>query len=152
MLAPRDVTAPAALSRTVEPMPPPVPALAPADMPATPAVPAAPPTSPGTAAVRDNVTVEITSSPRGAAVFRLPSETRVGATPWKAELPSETGVQVFLVRKPGFIDRLIEIDLRTGGTQTVKLVRATRKAPAPPVEPVRRKGEPVDPFGPSRTP
>jgi serine/threonine protein kinase len=157
MLAPGDVAAPAAFSRTVEPMPPPLPALAPAGMPATPAVPAAPigsppPASPGTAAVRDNVTVEITSSPRGAAVFRLPSETRVGATPWKAELPSETGVQVFLVRKPGFIDRLIEIDLRTGGTQTVKLVRATRRAPAPPVEPVRRKGEPVDPFSPSRTP
>jgi hypothetical protein len=100
------------------------------------------------------VVVEIESTPRGAEVFRLPSETKVGATPWRAELPSEAGVQVFVLKKPGFADHRLEIDLRTGGTHSVKLPRLVRRAAAaagasPGQVPVRRKGEPVDPF---RTP
>jgi hypothetical protein len=58
-------------------------------------------------------------------------------------------MKVFLIKKPGFLDRKVEVDLRTGGTYTVKLARAAhRPQAAHPVE-VRRKGEPVDPF---RTP
>jgi tRNA A-37 threonylcarbamoyl transferase component Bud32 len=95
------------------------------------------------------VVVEIESTPRGAEVYRLPSETKVGATPWHAELPSEAGVQVFVLKKPGFADHRVEIDLRTGGTHSVKLPRLVRRsgaAAAPGQGPVRRKGEPVDPF------
>jgi hypothetical protein len=104
------------------------------------------------------VAVEIDSAPRGADVFRLPSETKVGTTPWKAELPSEAGLQVFVVRKAGFAERRVEIDLRTGGTETVKLAKAPhRAAPPAPTGPVgtgagqiRHKGEPVDPFRPQK--
>jgi hypothetical protein len=85
----------------------------------------------------------------------LPSETRVGATPWRAELPSEAGTQIFVVKKPGYADRRVEIDLRTGGTQSVKLVRAARGTqPTAPASTggSRRKGEPVDPFRARKTP
>jgi len=110
------------------------------------AVPAAA-TPPAT--VRATVVVEIESTPPGAEVFRLPSETKVGATPWKAEVPSEPGTQVFLVKKSGFADRRVEIDLRTGGARTVSLPRAVHRSGTPaPSGSVRRKGEPVDPFKP----
>jgi len=127
---------------------------------AAPVPPAVPPVAPPAVAVpsgavtpatvRATVVVEIASTPRGAEVFRLPSETKVGATPWRAELPSETGTQVFLVKKAGFADRRVEIDLRTGGTHTVTLSRAIRRPVPAPVPgnagSGRRKGEPVDPF------
>jgi hypothetical protein len=117
------------------------------------------------------VLVEIASTPRGADVFRLPSETKVGTTPWKMELPSEAGTQVFVIKKSGYADRRVEVDLRSGGKQEIKLSRVVRKstAAAPPKQgapaqgaqpqgtpagtgPVRRKGEPVDPFRSSRSP
>jgi hypothetical protein len=81
-------------------------------------------------------------------VFRIPSETKVGSTPWRTALPKQAGLQVFLIRKPGFVDRLVEIDLRTGGTRAVRLLRPARKPSAPPASraPIRREGEPVDPF------
>jgi hypothetical protein len=129
-----------------EPAPPPAaPASASAGVPAAPAPVVAPPP----AEARATVVVEIASTPQGAEVFRLPSEIKVGSTPWRAELPSEAGMQVFLVKKSGFADRRVEVDLRTGGTHAVKLPRAVRR-PAPPARPEhgqgRRKGEPVDPF------
>jgi hypothetical protein len=96
----------------------------------------------------ESVSLAIESQPRGAEVFRLPSETRVGATPWRAEVPREAGTQVFVVKKVGYADQRVEIDLRTGGTRTVKLARAPRRsAPASTkAAPARRRGEPVDPF------
>jgi hypothetical protein len=111
--------------------------------------PPAPVAAPPPAEVRTTVVVEIASTPQGAEVFRLPSEIKVGSTPWRAELPSEAGMQVFVVKKSGFADRRVEVDLRTGGTHAVKLPRAVRR-PASPARPGhgqgRRKGEPVDPF------
>ncbi|HSK00771.1 MAG TPA: PEGA domain-containing protein, partial [Kofleriaceae bacterium] len=102
------------------------------------------------------VVVQIESNPRGADVFRLPSETRVGATPWRTELPSEAGTQLFVVKKPGYADRRVEIDLRSGGTRSVKLVRAARGTQPTPAAGTgggsRRKGEPVDPFRARKTP
>jgi serine/threonine-protein kinase len=97
------------------------------------------------------VHVEIVSLPRGAEVYRIPSETRVGSTPYRAELTREVGTQVFLIRKPGFADRRVEVDLRTGGALSVKLLRSLRKPAPPPTSkapPARREGEPVDPFRP----
>jgi tRNA A-37 threonylcarbamoyl transferase component Bud32 len=148
----------AALAQVVDPVPAPPPAA-----PAPPSVPART-VAPPPAAAPATVVVEIESTPRGADVFRIPSETKVGVTPWKAELPSEAGVQVFVVRKAGYSDRLVEIDLRTGGTLAVKLSRVAYRSAGPAVisgptqpaqaaspvtGPVRHKGEPVDPF---RTP
>lgn len=99
------------------------------------------------------VSVRIESTPAGADVFRMPSETRVGRTPWEGSLPAEDGFAVFVVRKRRFAERRIEVDLRTGGLTQVKLDPATVKrrrlhAPVEAVEPVerRRKGEPANPF------
>jgi tRNA A-37 threonylcarbamoyl transferase component Bud32 len=104
------------------------------------------------AAVSVPVVVEIESTPRGAEVYRLPSEIKVGTTPWRAELTSEAGMQVFVVRKAGFVDQRVEVDLRTGGTRAVKLSRPVHRPASPQPTPegtpgqLRRKGEPVDPF------
>ncbi len=148
---------PAAIAHAAEPAPPPVTPV----MAAAPVIAAAASSAPA----RATVVVEIESTPRGADVYRLPSETKVGATPWHEELPSEAGVQVFLLKKPGFAEQRVEIDLRTGGTHTVKLARLVHRAgptptpspaspapqaPAPASAPVRQKGQPVDPF--ARTP
>jgi eukaryotic-like serine/threonine-protein kinase len=97
------------------------------------------------------VVVEIESTPHGAEVFRLPSETRVGVTPWRMAVPREEGTQTFLIRKPGFAERRVVIDLRTGGTRAVQLPRVAYRPPHPPpgaprTEPARKEGEPVDPF------
>jgi hypothetical protein len=121
-------------------------------IPAAPVAAVAPPL-----AAPSTVTVRIESSPLGADVFRIPSDTRVGATPYTADLMQQDGTQIFLIRKPGFTDKTVEIDLRTGGTRTVHLVRTPhRPPPVPqrthgPTEPVRREGEPVDPFRPGGT-
>ena len=136
--------APVAAPVSAAPLPLPLPTPA----PEAPVIP--PPAAPAM------VAVQIDSTPPGADVFRLPSETKVGATPWKAELPSESGVQIFVVKKAGYADRRVEVDLRSGGTQSVKLARVTRRG-APSAAPAtpppaggagqgRRKGEPVDPF------
>jgi hypothetical protein len=98
------------------------------------------------------VVVEIESTPHGADVFRLPSETKVGSTPWRVELPREDGTQTFLIRKPGFAERKVVIDLRIGGSRAVKLPRGVYRPPPPQspastkAVPVRREGDPVDPF------
>jgi eukaryotic-like serine/threonine-protein kinase len=134
----------------------------------TPAAPAAiPPAKPTPAAPEPPapppapamVTVRIESQPIGADVFRIPSDTRVGATPYSAELLQQDGTQIFLIRKPGFADRTVEIDLRTGGTRAIRLARAIHRLPpvpaqrpsAPPPPAPRREGEPVDPFRPGGT-
>jgi serine/threonine protein kinase len=139
---------PAPLALPIAPPPPPAPA---AVAPAAPTGPALGATTTPPADTHPTVVVEIESNPLGADVFRLPSEIKVGSTPWRAELPSEAGIQIFLVKKPGFGERVVEIDLRTGGTRSVKLLRGAHRPVVPPArtEPARHKGEPVDPF---RTP
>jgi serine/threonine-protein kinase len=157
---------PAALAQTLEQAPPPA-----GPPPAPPVAP--PPAAPPSAVIQPaearpapapaTVVVQIESTPRGADVYRLPSETKVGSTPWRAELPSEAGTQVFVVKKSGYADRRVEIDLRTGGSHSVKLPRAIHRPPSTPLstpvktEPAgtgpagtgsgRQKGQPVDPFG-----
>ena len=156
-----DPAAPAAVARVIEPAPHAPAAPSPTPPPAAAVTTTAAPSPPPSAAIAAaapaasapaTVVVAIESSPRGADVFRLPSETKVGATPWRAELTSEVGTQVFLIRKPGFVERRVEIDLRTGGTRTVSLQRVPRRAttPSTPV-PARQKGEPVDPFHTAKT-
>jgi hypothetical protein len=103
-----------------------------------------------------NLVIEIESTPHGAEVFRLPSETRVGVTPWRTAVPREDGTQTFLIRKPGFAERRVVVDLRKGGTYAVRLPRATYRPPPAPAAappsvpragaPTRKEGEPVDPF------
>ncbi len=127
------------------PAQPNAPARQPAPDPGTGSAVAEPPATPANA----TVVVEIQSTPYGAEVFRLPSETRVGVTPWRMEVRREDGTQTFLIRKLGFGERRIVIDLRTGGTRVVRLPRATYRPPpqdSTRAEPARKEGEPVDPF------
>ena len=144
------VLSPASFAHAIEPAgPPTVPAVPAAAVPSAAVLGAAAPS-----AAHATVPVEIESQPHGADVFRLPSETKVGSTPWRAELPREAGTQVFLIRKPGFGDRMVEIDLRSGGTRSVKLPRVAPRPAVPAAvprtttrtEPARREGEPIDPF------
>jgi hypothetical protein len=110
---------------------------------------------PAAAVAPATVVVKIESAPSGAEVFRIPSETKVGSTPWTTQLPSEAGVQVFVVKKLGYLDRRVEIDLRTGGLRSVKLLARPAHRPALPpavTAPTRHKGDPVDPFPTTRTP
>jgi serine/threonine-protein kinase len=165
----REPLPPAAIAHTVEPVAPALPPVSPAPA----AAPAAAPVAPAPSPAREvrTVAVQIESTPVGADVFLLPSETRVGATPWKAELPREAGTQSFIIKKSGYADRRVEIDLRTGGTQTVKLAKLARRSgagaavtatpaatrpaattPAGDSGPARRKGEPVDPFATPKKP
>lgn len=131
----------------------------PVTLPVIPPPIALPPTVPA------QVPVTIISTPPGADVFRLPSEARVGFTPWSGQLERAEGTAVFVLKKRGFADSRVEIDQRTGGPANVELSRAATavapitKAPTPitpipvpplPTHPVRGKGEPVDPFAVKR--
>jgi serine/threonine protein kinase len=130
----------------------PPPAIGPTQPTAAPAVAGASVAEAPTTPANATVVVEIESTPPGAEVFRLPSETRVGVTPWRIEVRREEGTQTFLIRKPGFAERRVVFDLRTGGTQAVRLPRAAYRPPPQDstrtdrAEPARKEGEPVDPF------
>jgi serine/threonine protein kinase len=105
------------------------------------------PPSPPAAPTTVDVTIE--SVPPGADVYRLPSELKVGLTPWTDKLERGDGVAVFVVKLPGHQDAKVELDLRAGGTQSVALKRiaTVRKPLVRPTPPTgRRKGEPVNPF------
>jgi tRNA A-37 threonylcarbamoyl transferase component Bud32 len=113
------------------------------------------PTPPPAPAEAPTVNVQIDSSPQGAVIYRLPKGLRVGVTPLAAPFPHEEGLADFELRKPGFENATISIDLRTGGAVAPKLVpvvprRRVPAAPPPsrePTTPARRKGTPVNPFG-----
>jgi hypothetical protein len=94
------------------------------------------------------VAVHVESSPEGAEVFRWPSELKVGVTPWDGALPRADGVAVFMVKKRGYADQRIELDLRSDARTRVTLPRVPAvhvRPPGPAAEP-RHKGEPADPF------
>jgi serine/threonine-protein kinase len=114
------------------------------------------PKDPASDVTPETVDVTIASAPRGADVYRMPSQLKVGTTPWTAQLERADGVAVFVVKGAGYRDSTVEIDLRTGGTATAQLTkvvpstRSVRKPQPPPKQPPkqrdRRKGEPVNPF------
>jgi serine/threonine-protein kinase len=107
-------------------------------------LPAPPPPSPASP-----VEVTIRSTPVGADVFRLPSETKVGKTPWVGTFERTDGMGVFVVKARGYHDAQVEIDLRSGGTQTVTLKKLAPTNRRPPIKDPgegRRRGEPVNPF------
>jgi serine/threonine protein kinase len=93
--------------------------------------------------VATTVPVHIESSPSRADVYRLPSQVKVGVTTWDSELEVADGLAVFVVRKRGYIDGRVEIDLHKGGRTRITLVRIGTRVP--PTE-THRKGEPMDPF------
>ena len=95
----------------------------------------------------------------------MPSESKVGVTPWSREIERVDGAGVFALKKPGFADARVEIDLRISGSAHVALapVKAADKPttsitrtvrPKPETSPSthsnqphgRNRGEPVNPF------
>jgi hypothetical protein len=92
------------------------------------------------------VAVGIDSAPSRAELYRWPSEVKVGATPWRGELERADGVAVFVVKKRGYADRRIEVDLRTSTMTQVTLTPATPARPTSRPPASRHKGEPADPF------
>jgi serine/threonine-protein kinase len=143
-------------SRSVEPAAAPAAAQAPAPASAPAPIVARPAPAPAA-----RITVTITSKPSDAEVFRLPSEVKVGVTPWTSELERVEGSGVFVVKKHGYIDQQIDIDLRSGGERAVELakiataapvVRARVPAAVQPAATGRKKGEPADPFSKEKQP
>jgi hypothetical protein len=94
------------------------------------------------------VSITITSDPAGADVYRMPSETKVGTTPYSDQIDRADGTAVFVLRKPRHADATVELDQRTGGVVDQRLVREPKsKRPVRDKKPGgRRKGEPIDPF------
>jgi serine/threonine protein kinase len=110
------------------------------------------PTRPPPAAT---VPVTIESTPAGAEVYRMPSQLKVGVTPWTDSLDRGDGVAVFVVKFAGYQDAKVELDLREGGSKTVALKRIgpvvrTTVRPGKPPATGRRKGEPINPFEKSK--
>jgi serine/threonine-protein kinase len=143
---------PIATERTPSPAPAPTPTPTPTPTPA-------PPERPTT------VHVAINSKPDGADIYRMPSEAKVGVTPWTSDLDRTEGTAVFVLKKKGYTDGRVEIDLRSGGepplVELAKLVTTAKVKPTRPettttttVTPTqqtnRKKGDPVDPFAPRK--
>jgi len=145
-----------------EPTPSPAPTPTPTPSPSpTPAPQPPPPEQPAT------VHVVIASKPDGADVYRMPSEAKVGVTPWSSELDRAEGTAVFVLKKKGYTDGKVEIDLRSGGEPVVELAKLVTTAKVKPdrrdgspqtspnttpttVQTGRKKSDPVDPFAPKK--
>ena len=90
------------------------------------------------------VSLHVESSPSHAEVYRLPSQVKVGVTPWDGELERTDGVAVFAIKRHGYRDGRVELDLHTGGRVRVALVPVVSSPPTQAEQ--RHKGEPADPF------
>jgi serine/threonine protein kinase len=93
------------------------------------------------------VAIHIESVPSDADVLRWPSGVKLGVTPWDRESKRSDDVAVFVIRKRGYADHRIEVDLRTGVQSHIELSRMapTRPRPASPID-GRQRGQPVNPF------
>jgi hypothetical protein len=85
----------------------------------------------------------------------MPSEAKVGVTPYEADVERSDGTVTYVVRKSGYADARAEIDLRTGSDTDLELHKAKGAKSSPPTTtttPVtthtstRKKGDTVDPF------
>lgn len=97
------------------------------------------------------VALTIESVPAGAEVYRMPSQLKVGVTPWTSSSERGDGVAVFVVKSAGYQDAKVELDLRRDASQTVTLTKIASvvRTPIRTIKPPatgRRKGEPVNPF------
>jgi serine/threonine protein kinase len=139
---------------------------APADAPSRPVAvatpgPSAPPASPAPAPpvvvagrlapatpAPATIEVEIASRPGQAEVFR--NGTRLGLTPFRDTFPPSAKALVFVIKKPGYEDRVVEIRADRDRAQVVELQRKRVRRPAvrpPPRNKLRpEEGGPVDPF------
>jgi serine/threonine-protein kinase len=121
-----------------------------APAPATTSAPAAPEAA--VRSVRDapppaTVAIHIESLPSGADVLRWPAGVKIGVTPWDGETAYRDEVAVFMIRKRGYADHRIEIDLRTGARSQVELSRIAPSRPRPTsTVDGRQPGQPVNPF------
>ena len=72
----------------------------------------------------ERVVVSITSKPSGADVYLMPSQTRLGTTPFHDTLPVAIGERVFVLKLRGYDDQTIAMPADALGKREAVLVRA----------------------------
>ncbi len=76
------------------------------------------------------ISVQLTSSPKGAEVFQMPQGVRIGRTPAPLELEMWDGEYVFHLRHAGYEDYRLEVDAMKGDTYHVVLKKVAVEEPA----------------------
>ena len=95
-----------------------------------------------------SVAVEIASRPKDAQVYR--NGELLGRTPYRDTFPVSAEALVFVIKKPGYEDQVVEIPADHDRVQAVELERKrarrppSRKGSRPTLRP--EEGGPVDPF------
>jgi serine/threonine-protein kinase len=88
----------------------------------------------------------IESTPIGAEVYREPNGTHVGTTPIQdIELASTPGTVVYILKKPGYASRRLELEADADSTARVTLdaVKTAKPPKQPPKQPCRKFGTPL---------
>ena len=75
----------------------------------------------------DKIAFVINSEPAGAEVYKMPSGSLVGTTPFEKETAPTEGKVVFVVKKPGFEEARVTLDATIGGSETLTLVAVAPK-------------------------
>ncbi|OIP42250.1 MAG: hypothetical protein AUK47_04795 [Deltaproteobacteria bacterium CG2_30_63_29] len=91
------------------------------------------------------VKFQITSTPEGADIYQ--NDEMIGKTPMEFELPKEEGSMTLVLKYDRREDETIELDLKKGGTHSVKLKKAHGGSVAkvdPPVADVKPKDPPKE--------
>jgi hypothetical protein len=96
-------------------------------------------TTPGQGAVVEarRVRFVINTEPAGAQVIRVVDGTVLGVTPWRMEQRPAEGQMAVAVRKDGYVERQLSIDLGKDFSEQVAL-QAVPEAPRPEVQPEQR--------------
>jgi serine/threonine-protein kinase len=94
----------------------------------------------------------IDSTPSSAEVYREPNGLHVGRTPVEMRVERATGTVVYILKKPGYEPRRIELPADADHHEVFALYPMNRKPPKPPRPPkppkerCRKPGEPLNPF------
>jgi hypothetical protein len=57
------------------------------------------------------VRLSVQTAPPGAEVFRFADGVRLGITPWQSLHPTDEGTLPLLLRRPGYADRRVDLEL-----------------------------------------
>jgi eukaryotic-like serine/threonine-protein kinase len=123
---------------------------APAVVPSAPAPVTTVPTPQEAASLPANVTIKLTSEPRGAEVYRMPRGVLIGTTPLAYSTAAVDGDVVLIVKKRGYMDQRVVVPAGRDTEQSVALARAVTAKPTEP-EPVMPHPGATPPGQPSRT-
>jgi hypothetical protein len=105
-------------------------------------------------AVATEVSISISSEPAGADVYLMPSESRLGKTPFEDTLPTAIGERVFVLKLRGYEDKTIAMAANSTGEHSAILekiaktdkrtAKRTKKKKKKARDPVK-KDKPADP-------